>query len=73
MKQKILFIRMLWSVLRNKQSGWIFLRMGYEVQKDFLNNTKDVEVAIRYIGVDKRVIEKIVKRLQSDKSNQSDQ
>jgi hypothetical protein len=27
MKQKFLFIKMLWMVIRNKENGWMFFRM----------------------------------------------
>lgn len=63
MKQKLLFIKMVWMVLRNKQNGWMFFRMTDEQQKDFLNDEKDIDITFRYVGMDKRVIEKIVERL----------
>lgn len=63
MKQKLLFIKMLWMVLRNKENGWMFFRMTDEQQKDFLNEEKDIDITFRYVGMDKRVIEKIVQRL----------
>lgn len=64
MKEKILFVKMMWNVLRNKQSGWIFFRMTDQQQLDFKNNTKPVEIDIRYTGVDSEVIAKIAYRLQ---------
>lgn len=65
MKQKFMFIKMLWMMLRNKENGWIFFRMTEEQQKDFLGDKKDVDITFRYVGVDKRVVEKITKRLKS--------
>lgn len=63
MKQKFLFIKMLWRVLRNKESGWMFFRMTEQQQKDFLNDLKDVDITFRYVGMDKKVVEKVVNRL----------
>jgi hypothetical protein len=64
MKQKILFIKMLWRVLRNKESGWMFFRMTEQQQEDFLNDRKDIDITFRYVGMDKRVVAKVVERLQ---------
>jgi hypothetical protein len=64
MKQKFLFIKMLWMVLRNKESGWMFFRMTEQQQEDFLNDRKDIDITFRYVGMDKRVVEKVVERLQ---------
>ena len=68
MRQKFLFIKMLWMVLRNKESGWIFFRMTEQQQKDFLNDVQDVDIRFRYVGMDKRVVEKVVNRLVEPKS-----
>lgn len=68
MKQKFLFIKMLWMVLRNKENGWIFFRMTEQQQKDFLNDVEDVNIRFRYVGMDKRVVEKVVNRLGEPKS-----
>lgn len=68
MRQKFLFIKMLWMVLRNKESGWIFFRMTEQQQKDFLNDVQDVNIRFRYVGMDKRVVEKVVNRLVEPKS-----
>jgi hypothetical protein len=68
MKQKFLFIKMLWMVIRNKENGWMFFRMTEQQQKDFLNNVQDVDITVRYIGLDKKVVEKIVHRLETFKS-----
>jgi hypothetical protein len=65
MKQKFLFIKMLWMVVRNKENGWMFFRMTEQQQKDFLNDVQDVDITFRYVGMDKRVVEKIVHRLQT--------
>jgi hypothetical protein len=64
MKQKFLFIKMLWMVLRNKESGWMFFRMTEQQQEEFLNDKNDIDITFRYIGMDKRVVEKVVERLQ---------
>jgi len=64
MKQKFLFIKMLWMVLRNKESGWMFFRMTEQQQEDFLNGRKDIDITFRYVGMDKRVVAKVVERLQ---------
>lgn len=68
MRQKFLFIKMLWMVLRNKESGWMFFRMTEQQQKDFLNDVQDVDIRFRYVGMDKRVVEKVVNRLVEPKS-----
>ena len=68
MKQKFLFIKMVWMVLRNKENGWIFFRMTEKQQKDFLNNVEDVDITFRYVGMDKRVVQKLVNRLTESKS-----
>jgi hypothetical protein len=64
MKQKFLFIKMLWMVLRNKESGWMFFRMTEQQQEEFLNDKNDIDITFRYVGMDKRVVAKIVERLQ---------
>lgn len=68
MKAKLLFIKMVWNVLRNKETGWMFFQMTEQQQKDFLNNTEDVDITFRYVGMDKRVVEKVVNRLIEPKS-----
>ncbi len=68
MKQKFLFIKMLWMVIRNKENGWMFFRMTEQQQKDFLNDVQDVDITFRYIGMDKKVVEKIVNRLETFES-----
>jgi hypothetical protein len=68
MKQKFLFIKMLWMVIRNKENGWMFFRMTEQQQKAFLNDVQDVDITFRYIGMDKKVVEKIVNRLETFKS-----
>ncbi len=68
MKQKFLFIKMLWMVIRNKENGWMFFRMTEQQQKDFLNDVQDVDITFRYVGMDKKVVEKIVNRLETFKS-----
>jgi len=68
MKQKFLFIKMLWMVIRNKENGWMFFRMTEQQQKYFLNDVQDVDITFRYIGMDKKVVEKIVNRLETFKS-----
>jgi hypothetical protein len=59
---------MLWMVIRNKENGWMFFRMTEQQQKDFLNDVQDVDITFRYIGMDKKVVEKIVNRLETFKS-----
>ena len=68
MRQKFLFIKMVWMVLRNKENGWMFFRMTEQQQKDFLNDVYDVDITFRYVGMDKRVVEKVVNRLVEPKS-----
>ena len=68
MKQKFLFIKMLWMVLRNKESGWMFFRITEQQQEEFLNNKNDIDITFRYVGMDKRVVEKVVNRLIEPKS-----
>ncbi len=68
MKEKLLFIKMVWNVLRNKESGWMFFKMTEQQQLDFLNEEKDVDITFRYIGMDKRVVSKIIKRIENDDS-----
>ena len=68
MKQKFLFIKMLWMVIRNKENGWMFFRMTEQQQKDFLNDVQDVDIRFRYVGMDKKVVEKIVNRLETFES-----
>ena len=65
MKQKLLFIKMVWMVLRNKETGWMFFKMNDQQQLDFLNDVQDVDITFRYIGMDKRVVSKIAKRLEN--------
>ncbi len=72
MKQKFLFIKMLWMVIRNKEDGWMFFRMTEQQQKDFLNDVQDVDIRFRYVGMDKKVVEKIVNRLETFESKQND-
>jgi len=67
MRQKLLFIKMVWRVMRNKEQGWIWFKMADREQQSFIKNDKTVVVNIRYIGVDKRVIEKIVDRIETPK------
>jgi hypothetical protein len=66
MKQKLLFIRILWKVIRNKERGWVFFKMTDQQQMDFLNGGKDIDIMIMHMGVDKRVVTKIVERLEKD-------
>ena len=73
MKQKFLFIKMLWMVIRNKENGWVFFRMTEQQQKDFLNDVQDVDIRFRYVGMDKKVVEKIVNRLETFESKQNEQ
>ena len=73
MKQKFLFIKMIWMIIRNKENGWMFFRMTEQQQKDFLNDVQDVDIRFRYIGMDKKVVEKIVNRLETFESKQNEQ
>ena len=65
MKQKILFMKLLWSVLRNKESGYVFFKITPEQQMIFLNNSGELDIKVRYIGVDDRVVEKLIKRIEN--------
>lgn len=67
MIQKILFIKMIWSIMRGKQKGYIFFRLTDEQQKEFINNSKSIDISIRFLGVDEKVVEKIVQRLEEYK------
>jgi hypothetical protein len=69
MKQKLLFIRMAWKAVNNKENGWIFFKMSQQQQLDFLNNTNDVNINFRYVGMDSRVISKLVDRLKNSQKN----
>ena len=51
-------------VLRNKESGWMFFRMTEQQQEEFLNDKNDIDITFRYVGMDKRVVAKVVERLQ---------
>ena len=68
LKRKIVtrlrFIKMMWYVATGKAGNWLFFRMTDEQQKDFLNDTNDVQIDVRYMGIDKRVVEKIIKRIE---------
>jgi hypothetical protein len=64
MIQKILFIKMIWSIMRGKQKGFIFFRLTDDQQKDFINNSKSININIRFLGVDERVVKKIAQRLE---------
>jgi hypothetical protein len=55
-------------IIRNKENGWMFFRMTEQQQKDFLNDVQDVDIRFRYIGMDKKVVEKIVNRLETFES-----
>jgi hypothetical protein len=71
MKTKFLFIRMCWSVFFNQQPGWIFFRLTEKQQDDFLNSKDtDIDISIRYLGVDQRIIEKLAKRLSTKQREQ---
>jgi len=63
MKAKILFIRMLWSTLIGRQQGWVFFRLNSEQQRNIIKQQEKVEITVRYVKVDKRVIEKIKNKL----------
>lgn len=64
MKQKLLFIKMAWNVLfTQKDKGWIFFKLNEEQQLAFLRN-EPVDFTVRYMGVDERAVEKIVKRME---------
>lgn len=63
MKQKLVFLKMLWRVLRNKEQGWIWFKLNEQEQKNFLTNKEPTEITVRFIGVDKRVIEKIIETM----------
>jgi hypothetical protein len=56
MKTKILFLKMMWRVITNKEQGWIFFKVGSYEQQEFINNGNPINIDIRYLGVDNRVI-----------------
>lgn len=66
LKTKILFIKMCWKVLTNTEQGWIFFRLSEKQQQAFLNGNNVNEITFRYLGVDKRVIEILVKRFENN-------
>jgi hypothetical protein len=62
---------MCWSVFFNQQPGWIFFRLTEKQQDDFLNSKDtDIDISIRYLGVDQRIIEKLAKRLSTKQREQ---
>tara|TARA_R110000737_G_scaffold68596_5_gene96773 strand:+ start:1076 stop:1276 length:201 start_codon:yes stop_codon:yes gene_type:complete len=65
MKQKIKLLKMAWQLIKGNHEGWVFFRMNSEQQVDFLSNKKAVDIKISYVGVDKRVAEKIAKRIEN--------
>lgn len=61
MKQKLLFLKMLWRVMRNKEKGWIFFRLTDVQQRQLINNEQTDEITFRHVGVDSRAVNKIRK------------
>lgn len=65
MKQKLLFLKMLWRVMRNKEQGWIFFRLTDTQQRQLINNEQTDEITFRHVGVDVHAVNKIIKRLEN--------
>lgn len=66
LKIKLLFIKMCWKVLTNTEHGWIFFRLTEKQQQAFLNGNNVDEITFRYLGVNKSVIEILVKRFENN-------
>ena len=64
MKTKWLFIKMCWKVLTNKEQGWIFFKLNEQQQKSLINGGNTTYTKFRYLGVDKKVVELLVKRFE---------
>ena len=65
MKEKILFLRMVWRVLTEKENGWVFFRLSEEQQETLKYGGYTFEKNIRYFGVDREVIELLAERLET--------
>lgn len=61
---RLKFIKLMWYVATGKAGNWVFFRMSDQEQLDFLNDSRDIQIDIRYMGVDKKVVEKIIKRIE---------
>jgi hypothetical protein len=64
MKEKIKLFVMLWKVLNKGGYGWVFFRLDDDQQKRLITNKGDVNISIRYVGVDERVIKKVASRIE---------
>lgn len=63
MKQKLAFLKLVWNVLfRNGGDGYIFARFSKHQQLDFLSG-KPVDINMRYIQVDGRVVGQFMDKL----------
>lgn len=60
MIQKIKFI---WQVLIGKESEWMFIKLTDKMQKAIIENRSEVDIVVRYVGVDKRVVKKLTDRM----------
>ena len=65
MKQKILLLKMAWQLIKGNHVGWVFFRMNNTQQSDFLENKKEVDIKINYVGLDKRVAVEIARRFEN--------
>ena len=63
MKQKIKLFVMLWKAINGSKDGWIFFQLNKTQQENLITNNGDVDITIRYVGIDKRVAEKVVRRI----------
>lgn len=63
MKQKIRLLKMAWQLIKGNHDGWVFFRMNAKDQLDFLNS-KEVDIKVSYVGLDKRIATTIIKRIE---------
>ena len=56
----------MFRVFRGKES-WVFFRVNTKMQKQILSG-ESVDLSVRYVGVDKRVIKVITDKLSEDKT-----
>lgn len=55
-------LRFIWHILFTNKPGIIFFHLSDEQQQEVINN-EPIDIKIRYIGVDKRVVDKAASRL----------
>lgn len=66
MKQKLLFIKMVWHILRPKETGWVFFKLSAQQQDELLSGKEEVEIDVNFIGVDEKVMRKIADRFENE-------